>query len=88
MKCSLKAGRTGEIEPTLVSDGRDITCIGRAIKHLPQNIYEAVERTKIATAKEQAITNRLAESEPLIRRALVIVEKTFGLEHPEGFGMP
>ena len=43
-------------EPTLVSDGRDIkTALAEAIKHLPQNIYEAVERPKVATAPEQAI---------------------------------
>ena len=43
-------------EPTLVSDGRDIkTALAEAIKHLPQNIYEAVERPKVVTAREQAI---------------------------------
>jgi N12 class adenine-specific DNA methylase len=43
-------------EPTLVSDGRDIkTALAEAIKHLPQNIYQAVERPKVATAPEQAI---------------------------------
>src|SRR5665213_1741880 len=46
----------GRNEPTLVSDGRDIkTALAEAIKHLPQNIYQAVERPKVATAKEQAI---------------------------------
>jgi len=43
-------------EPTLVSDGRDIkTALAEAIKHLPQNIYQAVERSKVANAPEQAI---------------------------------
>ena len=46
----------GRNEPTLVSDGRDIkTALAEAIKHLPQNIYQAAERPKISNAPEQAI---------------------------------
>ena len=53
---TLEGRMYGRNEPTLVSDGRDIkTALAEAIKHLPQNIYQAAERPKISTAPEQAI---------------------------------
>ena len=53
---TLEGRMYGRNEPTLVSDGRDIkTALAEAIKHLPQNIYQAAERPKISNAPEQAI---------------------------------
>jgi N12 class adenine-specific DNA methylase len=40
-------------EPTLASDGRDIkVAFAEAVKHLPQNIYEAIQRPNVATAEQ------------------------------------
>ena len=40
-------------EPTLVSDGRDIkTALAEAVRHLPQNIYEPIQRPNVATAEQ------------------------------------